>query len=147
MRTIDERTGLEVLSENECLLLLGRTTVGRLAVVDEGRPMVFPVNFRRDESTIVFRTDEGMKLDRVLEGGLVAFEVDELDPQTHAGWSVVATGRAHEVTDPEALAEVARLGVRPWPTGPKSRYVRIVPDTIEGRRLLRLDDAQYETES
>jgi uncharacterized protein len=73
----------------------------------------------------------------------VAFEVDELDPHTHTGWSVVITGWAFEVTDPDGLADLTKLAVRPWPTGPKSRYVRIVPDTIDGRRIVHVDDAEY----
>ena len=147
MRTIDDRTGLELLSENECLLLISAVTVGRLVTVDGGRPTVFMVNFRRDGNSVVFRTDEGMKLDLVTGGELVAFEVDEVDPHTHTGWSVVLTGRAHEVTDPAALAELARLRLRPWAPGPKARFVRVVPDQVEGRRIVRLDDAYYRRDS
>ena len=143
MRNIDDRTGLEILSENECLLLLGRNTIGRLAIVHDGRPEVFPVNYDRDGRSIVFRTDEGTKLDLVAEGHPVAFEVDELEPRAGAGWSVVVTGRASDVTEAEGADALARLRIQPWSTGPKSRYVRIVPDHIEGRRLVRLPDAYY----
>ena len=146
MRTIDARTGLEVLSENECLLLLSPSTVGRLALVDHGVPSVFPVNFHLDGRTVVFRTDERRKLDLV-DDGPVAFEVDDLDPHTYTGWSVVMTGWAYEVKDPGGLAEMAKLRGRPWPTGPKSHYVRMVPDTIEGRRIVQVDDARYRQES
>jgi nitroimidazol reductase NimA-like FMN-containing flavoprotein (pyridoxamine 5'-phosphate oxidase superfamily) len=143
MRTIDDRTGLEVLSENECLLIVGRSVVGRLAAVDEGRPIVFPVNFRRDGSTVVFRTDEGTKLDLVTGGHLVVFEVDSYDPDTHTGWSVILTGRAHEITDPEELLAVGALRLRPWAPGVKSRYVRVVPEEITGRRIVHMGDAHY----
>ena len=143
MRTIDDRTGLEILSENECLLLLTRTTIGRLAMVHDGRPEVFPVNFRRDGRSIVFRTDEGTKLDLVAAGHPVAFEVDEFEIPARAGWSVVVTGRASDVTDTEGEDALRQLRVQPWSTGPKSRYVRLVPEHIEGRRLVRLPDAHY----
>lgn len=143
MRSIDDRTGLEILSENECLLLLGRTTIGRLAMVHEGRPEVFPVNFRRDGRSIVFRTDEGTKLDLVEAGHPMAFEVDELEPHARAGWSVVVTGQASDVTDAEAAETLRKLQIRPWSTGPKARYVRLLPERIEGRRVVRLPDAYY----
>lgn len=35
---------LEVLSEEECLGLLASNEVGRLAVVVDGQPLIFPVN-------------------------------------------------------------------------------------------------------
>jgi nitroimidazol reductase NimA-like FMN-containing flavoprotein (pyridoxamine 5'-phosphate oxidase superfamily) len=143
MRTIDVRTGLEVLSETECLLLLGRSVVGRLATVRDGRPDVFPVNFRRDGRTIVFRTDAGTKLDQLGAAGVVAFEVDEIDPQSHTGWSVVVVGPAHDITDDEEPESLRRLRLEPWPPGPKTRYVRLEPERIDGRRIVRLTDAHY----
>src|SRR5262249_15027106 len=60
---IDPRTQLEVLDRDECLALLARESLGRLAVVsDDGRPYVFPVNFALDGAAVVFRTDHGTKL-------------------------------------------------------------------------------------
>jgi uncharacterized protein len=134
---IDERTGLEELHDTECLLLLGRHTVGRLAVLQNGRPAVFPVSYRRDGGTIVFRSDEGTKLDAITRDGDVAFEIDDLDPRSRSGWSVAVTGRAAEITDPLELAAVERLHIEPWAPGAKARYIRIVPESIGGRRILR----------
>lgn len=138
MRKIDERTGLEELAETECLLLLGRHNVGRLAVLDGGRPAVFPVSYRRDGGTIVFRSDDGTKLDAIAADDAVAFEIDELDPRTRSGWSVTVTGRAVEVTDEVETKNMRRLHLEPWAPGAKERYIRIVPDTIGGRRIVRL---------
>jgi nitroimidazol reductase NimA-like FMN-containing flavoprotein (pyridoxamine 5'-phosphate oxidase superfamily) len=143
VQRIDDRTGLEVLGEDECLHLLGRCPLGRLAVVKDGQAAVFPVNFRRDGRTIVFRTDPGTKLDQVRSGAQVTFEVDEYDPQTRTGWSVIVTGAARDVTEPEDLVAVQRLRLAPWPAGPKTRYVRLEPTRIEGRRVVRLTDAYY----
>jgi nitroimidazol reductase NimA-like FMN-containing flavoprotein (pyridoxamine 5'-phosphate oxidase superfamily) len=143
MRTIDDRTGLEVLAENECLLLLGRSSVGRLAVIGDDGADLFPVNFRRAGRSIVFRTDEGTKLGLVASGPPVAFEVDEYDTRTHVGWSVVVRGSAHDVTEAEAPEALRKLRVQPWATGPKARYVRIVPERIEGRRIVHIPDVRY----
>jgi nitroimidazol reductase NimA-like FMN-containing flavoprotein (pyridoxamine 5'-phosphate oxidase superfamily) len=136
MRTIDDRTGLQELDETTCLLLLGRHTTGRLAVVHDGRPLIFPVTYRRSGRTLVFRSDEGTKLDAVTHGSPVAFEVDELDNRTHQGWSVVVTGTAEEVTEPAELDAVRKLRLEPWAPGVKPHFVRITPETITGRRIV-----------
>jgi nitroimidazol reductase NimA-like FMN-containing flavoprotein (pyridoxamine 5'-phosphate oxidase superfamily) len=143
MRTVDNRTGLEVLGENECLLLLGRSVVGRLALAAPDGPEVFPVNFRRDGRTIVFRTDEGTKLDLIEGDARVAFEVDEYDSRTQGGWSVVVCGPARDVTDDDAPEALRGLHVQPWVTGPMARFVRIEPERIEGRRIVHLSDVRY----
>jgi len=41
-RTLDARTGLEVIDADECRRLLAAEEIGRLAVVDGGGPAVFP---------------------------------------------------------------------------------------------------------
>ena len=87
MHTIEERTGLEVLDDKECQLLLGRATLGRLAAVVDGRPSIFPVNFRRYGGSVVFRSDEGTKLDAAAREQPVALEVDEVDSRERSGWS------------------------------------------------------------
>src|SRR4029453_19307331 len=90
-RVIDSPTGLEVLDHDECLRLLAADEVGRLALVDGGAPVVFPVNYGLDGEAIVFRTAPGTKL-AVGPRGPVAFEVDAFDRTTRTGWSIVATG-------------------------------------------------------
>jgi nitroimidazol reductase NimA-like FMN-containing flavoprotein (pyridoxamine 5'-phosphate oxidase superfamily) len=143
MHTIEERTGLEVLDDNECQLLLGRATVGRLAAVVDGRPSIFPVNFRRHGGAVVFRSDEGTKLDAAAREQPVAFEVDEVDSRERSGWSIVIRGTGTEVVDPDELEAVRKLPLHPWAQGVKSHYVRIVPDEISGRRIVRNADTLY----
>jgi uncharacterized protein len=139
MRMIDDRTGLEVLAQDECLRLLNKQGVGRVAVVAGGRPMIFPVNYVVDGRTIVFRTDEGTKLDGVTSGFNVAFEIDGIDAMYHSGWSVLVSGVGREVVDATEVAVLAELPLRPWAMGEKAHWVRIRPDTITGRRLITLN--------
>lgn len=139
MRMIDDRTGLEVLSRDECLRLLREHAVGRVAVVAGGRPLIFPVNYTVDGASVVFRTDAGTKLDGVSNGFHVAFEVDGIDTLYHTGWSVMLSGRGREIVEPNELAAVSELPLRPWAGGEKSHFVRIRPDTITGRRIVTLD--------
>jgi len=85
MRLIDGRTGIEVMDRDECLQMLRAENVGRVAVVDAGHPVIFPVNYAVDGETLVFRTAEGTKLDASLRGGPVSFEVDDTDRHTRTG--------------------------------------------------------------
>jgi nitroimidazol reductase NimA-like FMN-containing flavoprotein (pyridoxamine 5'-phosphate oxidase superfamily) len=136
MRMIDNRTGLEVLAQDECLRLLRKQGVGRVAVVAGGRPMIFPVNYAVDGRAIVFRTDEGSKLDGVTSGINVAFEIDGIDRMYHTGWSVLVSGVGQHVVGATEVARLAELPLLPWAAGEKSHWVRIRPDAITGRRIM-----------
>ena len=140
---IDRRTGLEVLDHDECVALLDRSKLARIAVVIGGQPLVFPVNFTLDGDAVVFRTDEGTKL-HAARNAPVAFECDGIDSVYHTGWSVLGTGRTEEVVNAAELARLARLPLGPWCPGPKSTWVRIRPRTLTGRRIPRHGQARSE---
>jgi nitroimidazol reductase NimA-like FMN-containing flavoprotein (pyridoxamine 5'-phosphate oxidase superfamily) len=123
------------LTKSECFGLLAREHLGRVAVVDDRGPIVFPVNFVFDRHMVVLRTDEGTKLDAAIKGSRVAFEIDGTDPATRTGWSVVVRGEAVEVTDPAELARLRKLPLDPWAPGVKAHYVRILPAALTGRRI------------
>lgn len=123
------------LTKSQCFELLAREHVGRVAVVDDRGPIVVPVNFVLDRHMVVFRTDEGTKLDAASRGSRVAFEIDEIDAVAHTGWSVLVRGEAVEVTDPAELARLRKLRLTPWAPGAKTRYVRILPTALTGRRI------------
>jgi uncharacterized protein len=123
------------LTRSECFELLSHEYLGRVAVVDDQGPVIFPVNFVLDRHMVVFRTDEGTKLDAAARGGRVAFEVDGADATSRTGWSVVVRGEAAEVTDPVELARLRKLRLSVWAPGAKNRYVRILPSKLTGRRI------------
>jgi nitroimidazol reductase NimA-like FMN-containing flavoprotein (pyridoxamine 5'-phosphate oxidase superfamily) len=125
----------EELTDAECRRLLAERHLGRLAVPDFGGPVIFPVNYIFDRDLVVFRTDPGSKLDAATELESVAFEVDAVDEATRTGWSVVVRGTLAEITDPGDLARLRALPLYPWAPGERSRYVRVRPRTITGRRI------------
>ena len=102
-----------------------------------------PVNYALYEGTIVFRTGLHSSMVADLQTGIadaeynVAFEIDQLQPVTQEGWSVLVQGAAHFVDSDEELAPIARLGVQAWAGGPKEQFLRIVPTHITGRRIRR----------
>lgn len=128
------RGRLEELGRDECLALLARHHLGRLAVVVGGRPLVFPVNYCLDGERVVFRTDAGTKLHGAL-GGPVAFEIDGTDGLYHGGWSVLVVGEAEEVADGAERDRLTRLPLGLWAGGDRSHWVRIRPAAVTGRRL------------
>jgi uncharacterized protein len=133
----DAMSRMEKLSRQECLRLLATQAVGRLGVVSGIHPLIVPVNYALDGEAIVFRTDAGLKLDAAA-GQPVAFEVDELDVERHAGWSVHVWGKASEITEFDTVAlreRVHALALVPWAPGDKTHWVRITAVSIEGRRL------------
>ena len=77
-------------------------------------PNILPVNFRFDGRHILIRTGRGTKLDAATRNAVVAFEVDEVEPNTRSGWSVVVTGMARELTDPDELAEAQTPPLARW---------------------------------
>ncbi|MFC5720905.1 helix-turn-helix domain-containing protein [Streptomyces gamaensis] len=121
------------LSEAECWERLGTHGIGRVALSADAGPVLFPVNFLVDARTVVYRTDpEGAAA--ATAGERVAFETDHLDEQLSTGWSVLVTGAAEHVTDPEAVrALAARPGAEPWAGGVRTLWVRVVPGQVSGR--------------
>ena len=136
MRTVDARTGIEVLDEDECLRRLAADCVGRLGVIAGGAPMIFPVNYVLDGRDIVFRTDHGTKLDTGPRAR-ACFEVDCIDRDQRQGWSVVATGRLEEITryDAARLVRAKTLPIDPWARGDKQHWMRLVGDRFTGRNV------------
>jgi uncharacterized protein len=124
--------GAEVIGAGECRRLLATEQVGRLGVVLEGQPEIFPVNYTLDGDGILFRTADGSKLEGALHGPVV-FEVDHLEPDSRSGWSVVIHGWAERYTrfdTPSRRQEDAS-----WLPTAKPHLVRLTPTRITGRRL------------
>jgi hypothetical protein len=127
---------LEEIGEDECFALLERQNLGRLAVVREGRPEIFPVNYAMDGRTITIRTGGGVKL-TYASLAHVAFEVEDIDPLTREGWVVEVRGFAEEITDAgDRWSEHARhAGVTPWVKGQHDHYLAISHAQVSGRRI------------
>jgi hypothetical protein len=68
----------------------------------------------------------------------VAYEVDGFDPANHTGWSVLVQGVAQTVYEEADVERYERLGVASWaPLGSDVLWIRLRPDDISGRELLR----------
>lgn len=133
----ETRVDLHALSSDECrhLLLSYRPRLGRLAFSDQGRPLVLPMNFAVRGDAIYFRSAEGTKLAAAAKGGWAAFEVDDVNEVWEDGWSVLAHGTLHLVSDAAELEVVDGLPLRPWAGGDRPHYLRLDVEALSGRRI------------
>ena len=129
------------LTRSECFRLLASHHLGRVVLMDELGPAAFPVNYVLHGHAVLFRSDEGSKLDAALRGARVAFQIDGADQVSRTGWSVLVRGEAVEVVDSGDLAQVRELPLYPWAPGAKSHYVRLLPALLTGRRIVVPEDA------
>lgn len=138
-QTPANRRDLLTLTRQECLELLSSARFGRLAVNSGSgpAPIVRPVNYVFDphSQSIVINTAEGTKLHFLLRETHATFEVDDIDPATRTGWSVVVQGVTEALTKPEEIRRIAALEPESWAPGIKSHWIRIRAWTVSGRRL------------
>jgi nitroimidazol reductase NimA-like FMN-containing flavoprotein (pyridoxamine 5'-phosphate oxidase superfamily) len=136
MSTSEAGPKTEILSVHDCWKYLRSASVGRVAVVKDAVPEIFPVNYLPEDGTVIFRTAPGTKLDAVLQGGTVALEADGLNDYGTIAWSVVLKGQ------PEAAAlagdDLSRADrdLTPWEAGVKDQLIRITPTELTGRRFV-----------
>jgi len=135
MRYVDSRSGLEAMDEDECLRRLAADTIGRLAVIAGGAPMIFPVNYVLDGNDIVFRTAPGTKLLLAGVDAPVVFEIDEASKLFESGTSVMVHGNLQEVVDPAERERLSWLPLRTWAPGDRDHYLRIAAHSVTGRRI------------
>lgn len=131
-----EHTGPQALSEEECFRLLEKAPVGRIVYTNRAMPAIQPVGFVLEERAVIIRTEEDTGLASAVRDTVVAFEVDEFDPDGPGpGWSVVAVGRASEVSDTGAAEETdPAYSIR----NEGERYVRVDVEVISGRWIASL---------
>lgn len=135
----------EHLSPDACWGLMRTTTVGRLAVVVDDHPEIFPINYAVDRGTVVFRTGEGSKVAGALSGTPVALEADGYDSEADVAWSVVVKGSARTITEVADVMDTVDLQLFPWQGGEKDRFIRITPGEVTGRRFPVADPSVWAT--
>ncbi len=131
------RPSLERLSADECEKLIAPGGVGRFVYLNRDGPVAVPVNFRVLDGDIVFRTDSNATVLAASSEEQVSFEVDHLDDALTEGWSVLLTGDARVIVDPQEIGEARSLGIAPWAGGERRTYVRLAPRQVTGRRIRR----------
>jgi hypothetical protein len=127
----------------EALRLLGSVSVGRIVFSMRAMPAIRAVTHIVDGGVIIVRSYEGAAIvpaTRAVDGAVVAYEADAIDPSDHLGWSAVVTGLARLVTDPAEVARYQAL-MRPWAAGEMDDIIEIRPHLVSGFRLVKGGDA------
>lgn len=123
------------LSYDDCWELLTAGIIGRLALIVDNHPEIFPVNYVLERRSIVFRSTGGTKLWGADAGRPAALEIDGYDSRHEEAWSVVARGDTEIISSPEGKAAVDALHLEPWQPGAKDNYIRLTPRALTGRRF------------
>jgi len=134
-KLVTDHAGLEILHLGDCFGLLESAPIGRIGFLAGGEVVILPVNFLVDGQDVVFRTGPGSKLASLDVGRYVGFEADSYDAAAHSGWSVVVNGLAETVEDDDEIARLDALGLAPWGAAADQTWVRIRPESINGRRI------------
>jgi uncharacterized protein len=134
------------LPREECIALLERQRVGRLAYTFKDRVDVEPIAYVWDVDTLFLRTGPGIKLDTIKRNPWVALEVD--DVRGLFDWeSVVVKGTVYflraagtefdQATYQRGIRALRRIeprfGTSDDPLGDRTMLFRIHVDTISGR--------------
>ncbi|AGC63243.1 Pyridoxamine 5'-phosphate oxidase [Mycobacterium liflandii 128FXT] len=130
--------GAQRLDDAEALRLLGSASYGRVVFTLKTLPAIRPVNHLFDADRIIIRTRLTAGISAAMrssDGVVVAYEADSIDPQTRTGWSVVVTGRAYTLTDPDQVARYEQL-LHPW-VNHADTVIAIEPGIITGFRINR----------
>jgi len=134
---LSQRAGrVEHLSPSECRRLLTANVVGRLGYSTTNGPRIVPMNYAVAGSRLLFRTTPDTEAGRCANRQQVAFEVDQINESRHAGWSVLVTGEASQIT----LRQLELLNIvqtpDPWAEGERALFLQVPLTTITGRRVL-----------
>jgi len=134
-----EERALETLSQQEAVTLLSTMPVGRVVFTVGALPAIVPVAFAVHDGAVVMRTSPGSRLARAAPGGVLAFEIDDIDPETRTGWSVVVMGVAAVVADPVQRAAIDRV-VDAFAPGRNDVCIRLPLTVVTGRRVTAAKD-------
>lgn len=120
---------LETIDPDECWRLLAGAVVGRVSWVSSARGILtLPVSYALTEGLIVFRTAASSVLGELADAAEVAFEVDDLDPATATGWSVLVQGSSGPA--PDGVARPAA-----WAPGERELMIAVTPSRVSGRAV------------
>lgn len=122
----------QVLSKEECELVLERGTSGVLAVLgDGGYPYAVPLSYVYADGKIVFHcAKQGHKLDAISKNGKVSFcvvDLDDVQPERYTTYfrSVIAFGRARVLEEEEKRTAIEALAAKYTPDDPEGREQEI----------------------
>lgn len=126
---------LETLAREQCDAHLATGGVGRIVFSTGRGPVALPVNFEFTDGEVVLSTDVA-KADLLEIQPVVGFEIDRVDEALSEGWSVLVSGPARLVDDPDEVVRLSSLDLEAWAGGERHALVKITPATVTGRVIV-----------
>jgi nitroimidazol reductase NimA-like FMN-containing flavoprotein (pyridoxamine 5'-phosphate oxidase superfamily) len=127
---------LRTLTPEQCAAHLEVGGVGRIVFLAERGPVAHPVNFVMSDGDVILSTTAAQALELEVQQR-ASFQIDRVDEAMSEGWSVLATGPARRVDDPDEMLALSTLGLEPWAGGNRHALVRIHPEEITGRVIVQ----------
>jgi len=128
---------LESLSRYDCWQLVSEASgpdgIARVVWSGPDGPAIVPVNYTVADGSLWFQTAPGSRLATECADQRVLVEVDQIEPATHTGWSVIVTGVATAVPVAQDPGLLGSLLV--WPSGPRELLLKVEAAELTGRRL------------
>lgn len=122
------------LSRPDCLALLAAHSVGRVAVTTPEGPHIVPVSYTVLGDSVVVRTSAYSLLGTYARDAVIALEVDDVEPGSRRGWSVVVRGTCSIEGDPRTIRAIREAAAdTPWAAGTRNLYLRVRTDQVSGR--------------
>ena len=126
---------LRTLTPEQCAAHLESGGVGRLVFLTERGPVAHPVNFAMYDGDVVVSTTPN-QANQLESQQRAAFEIDRVDEAMREGWSVLVSGPARRVDNPDELVELSALELEPWAGGNRHAVVRIRAEIVTGRVIV-----------
>jgi len=141
---------VEDMSQAEIHELLERESFGHLGCARDNRPYVVPMHYAYDRKDLYFFTTQGMKTRFIDANPEVCLQVEEVTDRAH--WrSVMATGKAEQITNPEEMQKAMSLitqsnpsltpaisatTVDAWGRAVDIAVYKITPEILDGRKTV-----------
>jgi len=123
------------LTDAEIWTQLESSDLARIAWTTSSGPEILPVNFVTYDGSVWLRTTAHSSMADQIDESPVAIEIDDIDPTTHVGWSIVVRGRAEAIYhEADVPAQVSSL--RPWAGGHRPLWIRVAAASVTGKRLV-----------
>ena len=118
MPTTDHDRLQEALGPPECLRLLAKAGIGRLAFTQRALPVIQPVCYWLRDEDVLIPARYGSPLVDAVRASVVALEADDYDEGTRTGWAVTVVGHAEvhdgdhvDVFPPSSCLIAVRVGL------------------------------------
>ena len=98
-----------------------------------------PVNFEFTNGDVILSTDVA-KADLLETQPVIGFEIDRVDEAFSEGWSVLVSGPARRVDDPDEVLRLSSLDLEAWAGGDRHALVKVTPVTVTGRVIVHDSD-------